>query len=78
MSDFSAYKAVAVGLGAMLLATTVAPELTGGRFDLLRIANNKGGKTQVCPDGRVIPLTQTCPQPVTSSVKPGKAIGRRK
>jgi hypothetical protein len=32
--------------------------------------------TQTCPDGSVIPTTQTCPIPITT--KPGKAGGRKK
>ena len=40
--DFSAFKAMAVGIAALLTLTMVAPEVTGGQFDLLKIAKKKG------------------------------------
>jgi hypothetical protein len=48
MSDgFSAFKAMALGMGALFVIATVAPGVTGGRFDPLRTKASKddgGGK----------------------------------
>ena len=40
-NGFSAFKAMAMGVAAMLAFVVVTPEVTGGQFDLLRIAKGK-------------------------------------
>lgn len=58
MSDgFSAFKAMAFGLGAIFLATAVAPEVTDGRFDPLRLARAKGKGKTVLPPPEPVPVT---------------------
>jgi hypothetical protein len=42
---FSAFKAMAIGLGAILLVTTVAPDVASGQFDTLRLSKGKRGKS---------------------------------
>lgn len=67
--EFSAFKAMAFGLGAIFVVASIAPDVTGGRFDPLRLRASKDGgsgrhtKTQTCPDGSVISATSTCPTP---------------
>ena len=39
--DFSAFKAMAWGMGAMFVVASVAPDMTGGRFDPLRLTKSR-------------------------------------
>lgn len=50
MSDgFSAFKAMAVGVGFLLAVTSVAPSVTNGRFDPLSLAKGKGKGKSTLP-----------------------------
>ena len=46
MSDgFSAFRAMAVGVGLLLAVTSVAPSVISGHFDGLRLSKGKGKST---------------------------------
>ncbi|HEX6879592.1 MAG TPA: hypothetical protein VF135_04440, partial [Terriglobales bacterium] len=46
MSDgFSAFRAMAVGVGLLLAVTSVAPSVINGHFDGLRLSKGKGKST---------------------------------
>ena len=42
--DFSAFKAMAFGVAALVGVTMVAPDISGGQFDLLKIVGKKPGR----------------------------------
>ena len=42
--EFSAFKAMAFGIAGLLTLTMVAPEVSGGRFDPLKITAKKPGR----------------------------------
>ena len=42
--DFSAFKAMAFGIAALVGVTMVAPDVSGGQFDLLKIVGKKPGR----------------------------------
>src|SRR4051794_7651328 len=67
MSDgWMAFKGLAWGAGALIVAATVVPADQSGQWNPLRTAK-KGGRTQTCWDGSVISGTATCPtQPTTT------------
>ncbi len=45
MSDgFSAFRAMAIGVGILFAGASIAPNVADGQFDLLRIVKGKGGK----------------------------------
>ena len=39
---FSAFKAMALGLGAVMMVTVVAPDIASGQFDTFRLNKGKG------------------------------------
>ena len=43
-NDFSAFKAMAVGIALMVAGVALAPALTNGQFDMLRITKTVAGK----------------------------------
>ena len=51
MNDgFSAFKAMAFGVAIIFAGTTLAPSVSNGQFDLLRITKGKGkGKSTLPP-----------------------------
>jgi hypothetical protein len=61
-NDFSAYKAMAVGIALMVAGVVLAPSLTNGQFDMLRITKTVGGKK-----GHATTTTTTTTDPFTST-----------
>jgi hypothetical protein len=47
---FSAFKAMAFGLGAIFLVTAVAPDVANGQFDVLKLSRGKGKGKTVLPE----------------------------
>ena len=57
MSDgFSAFRAMAIGVGILFAGATIAPNVADGHFDLLRITKGKGKGKSTLPDS---PTTDT-------------------
>lgn len=78
MSDgFSAFKAVAIGIGFFLTVTAVAPNVADGQFDLLKLSKGRGkGGRNTLPDsgsttgsstGDATTTTGSAPPPTTSN-----------
>ena len=73
--DFSAFKALAGGVAALLIVTMVAPEVTGGQFDPLRLSKKKGRSVDPAPttttttttDGSLSGTTTTTTSTTTNS-----------
>ena len=69
-SDYSAFKAMAVGIGVIFAGVALAPTVTGGRFDMVKMSKglakgkNTGGFTTTTP---TTPTTTTTPPPTTST-----------
>jgi hypothetical protein len=57
--DFSAFKALAGGVAALLIVTMVAPEVTGGQFDPLRLSKKKGRSVDPAPTTTTTTTTDT-------------------
>ena len=76
MSDgFSAFKAMAFGIGGLLIATSVVPQVANGQFDPLRLTLSKGkgkGKTSTSDSGGTTtsPTPTPTPTPTTNTTYP--------
>ena len=44
-SEFSAFKAMAIGIAIVVAGVAVAPSVTGGQYDMLRLTKPRKGKT---------------------------------
>jgi len=67
-SDYSAFKAMAVGIGIIFAGVALAPAVTGGQFDMLRLSKavgKRGGKTTTTD-----PYTTTPPPTTTTTTPP--------
>jgi len=70
-SEFSAFKAMAVGVAIIVAGIAAAPAVTNGQFDMLRLTKSKGkstgGSTTTTPTTTTSPLTTTSPTPTTTT-----------
>jgi hypothetical protein len=75
---FSAFKAMALGLGAVMLVTVVAPDIAGGQFDTFRLNKGKGkgsgGSTSPTPTPTEPAPTSPAPTPTTSAIYPEDSL----
>ena len=70
---FSAFKAMALGLGAVMLVTVVAPDVASGQFDMFRIKKGAGGKSNKGSTGSTT-TTGTTPTQEPSTTTTTSAI----
>lgn len=72
---FSAFKAMALGFGAIMLVTVVAPDIAGSQFDTFRLSKGKGkgsgGTTSPTPTAPAPSQpAPTEPAPTTGAIYP--------